>query len=146
MYNHYYSYRVPYDQALINDITKAINGQYSAIICYEQLAKMATNETVRNRILEIRQDEIRHYQVFSRIYTSLTGKQVTPQKAEACPSEFRAGLDAAFQDEQHTVDFYLEISDKAHDPFIKEQFKRASADEQNHAVWFLYFLTQQHRN
>lgn len=125
----------------IADITKAINGEYSAIICYEQLARLAPNEEARKQILEIRQDEIRHYQSFTHIYTSLTGKPFTPQIIEQCEDNYTAGLRASFKDEQETTDFYLEIADKTTDPSIKETFRRASSDEQNHAVWFLFFLT-----
>ncbi|MCY9698316.1 ferritin-like domain-containing protein [Paenibacillus alginolyticus] len=142
MYDNHYYIRSSADSALITDIAKAINGQYSAAACYEQLAKMAPHEEERNQILEIRKDEIRHFQVFSQIYTSLSGRQPTPQLGEQCPSDYYTGLNFAFKDEQETVDFYLDIAEKWNHPFIKEQFRRASADEQNHAVWFLYFLTQ----
>lgn len=141
MFSYYYDFRAAPDAALIDDIAKAINGEFSAIACYEQLAKLAPNEEQRNQILEIRNDEIHHYQIFSHIYTSLTGRQPTPQIVEPCPAEYVAGLKAAFKDEQETVDFYLDIAEKANAPYIKEAFKRASADEQNHAVWFLYFLS-----
>ncbi|OMP67178.1 ferritin-like domain-containing protein [Domibacillus epiphyticus] len=124
----------------MNNISKAINGEYSAIYCYEQLAHYAPNSEIKNQILEIRNDEIKHYQVFSFIYTSLTAKEPSPQITEQCPMDFRNGVLAAFKDEQETVDFYHEISGKTSHWFIKEQFQRASADEQNHAVWFLYFL------
>lgn len=136
----YYTNYYRAETTLIPDVAKAINGQYSAIACYEQLAKMAPNTEERNQILEIRNDEIKHFQIFSQIFTSLSGRQPTPQIVEQCPSDYRTGLNSAFIDEQKTVDFYLEIADKTNDPYIKEQFKRASADEQNHAVWFLYFL------
>lgn len=142
MYYNNYNFRAFADAALITDIAKAMNGQYSAIACYKQLADMAPNEEEKNQILEIQKDEIRHFHVFSQIYTSLTGRQPTPQIVEQCPTEYYAGLIFAFKDEQQTVDFYLDISEKTNDPFIKEQFRRASADEQNHAVWFLFFLTQ----
>jgi rubrerythrin len=128
------------DRSIVNDIAKAINGEYSAIVCYEQLAKMAPNETQRNRILEIRKDEMHHYQVFSHMYRSLTGRQPSPQLTEACATDYQTGVEAALKDEQETVDYYLDISDKVKDPYMKEQFRRAAADEQNHAVWFLYFL------
>ncbi|MBK5441663.1 hypothetical protein JFU13_01025 [Peribacillus sp. TH24] len=36
--------------------------------------------------------------------------------------------------------FYLGIADEVTNPSIKEAFRRAAADEQNHAVWFLYYL------
>lgn len=129
------------DMQLFADIAKAINGEYSAIICYEQLAKLAPTEEARTQILEIRQDEIRHYQTFSHIYITLTGKQYTPQVIEPCATTYTEGLRASFKGEQETADFYLDIADNTTDPYTKEQFRRASSDEQNHAVWFLYFLT-----
>ncbi|CAM3398942.1 ferritin-like domain-containing protein [Marinicrinis lubricantis] len=125
---------------LIHDLAKAIDGQYSAILCYGQLARLAPTEAIREQILEIRSDEIRHFQAFMRIYICLTGHSIRPQVTEPCPDTYDAGLHFAFRDEQKTVDFYLEIAEKTHDPYIKSIFRRAAADEQNHAVWFLYFL------
>lgn len=142
MYMDYYQYRSESNVRLIQDIQQAINGEYSAIICYEQLAKLAPSEEEQKRILEIRKDEMRHYRIFGQIYMSLTGKQPTPQMTESCATEYGSGLQAAIKDEQKTVDFYLDIADKTKDPYIHEQFRRAAADEQNHAVWFLYFYTQ----
>lgn len=119
---------------------KAINGEYHAIYFYEQLAKQAPNETVQKQILEIRQDEIRHFQEFSHLYICLTGQQPSPQITEPLPADFRNGVVAAFKDEQETVDFYHTVARKVQDPFIKNTFEHAAADEQNHAVWFLYFM------
>jgi rubrerythrin len=99
--------------SLIADIAKAINGEYSAIFCYEQLAKLAPNQEAGNQILEIRDDEIKHYQAFSQIYVSLTGRQPTPQIIEQCETEYAAGLRASFKDEQKTTDFYLDIAEKS---------------------------------
>lgn len=141
LYNHQYGFIDTGEMELLADIQKAINGEYSAINCYQQLAELAPTEEARKQILEIRQDEIRHYQIFSHIYFMLTGKQHTPQMTEQCKSVYTEGLRASFKDEQETTDFYLDIAQKTTDPYIKEQFHRASSDEQNHAVWFLYFLT-----
>lgn len=88
------------DIQLLTEIAKAINGEYSAIICYEQVAKLAPTEEARKQILEIRQDEIRHYQTFSHIYVTLTGKQHTPQMIEQCKATYTEGLRASFKDEQ----------------------------------------------
>lgn len=126
--------------SLINDIQKAINGEYGAIGCYEQLSRMAKTQFEKDQILEIRQDEIRHFEEFSRIYRELTGRQPIAESIEKCPDQYKEGVESAFRDEQETVDFYLDIANKSHNPVIKETFRRASADEQNHAVWFLYFL------
>ncbi|MDI3409640.1 ferritin-like domain-containing protein [Bacillus sonorensis] len=128
---------------LIKDIGKAINGEHSAVICYQKLAQMAANPEIKKQILEIRQDEIRHFNTFLAFYTSLVDRKPDIKITEPCPAQYQAGLEFAFKDEQETVDFYLETSDHAQDRKIKEAFKRAAADEQNHAVWFLYFMTKQ---
>lgn len=128
----------------MNDITRAINGQYTAIACYEQLIRQAPSEAEKQQIMEIREDEIRHYQTFCRLYSELTGRNPAPQITAPCPSQYIAGLHAAFKDEQETVDFYHGIADRAAAPYIRDPFRRAAFDEQNHAVWFLYFLSQQH--
>ena len=127
-------------QDLIHKLEQAINGEYSAILCYEKLARMAPNETERKQILEIREDEMKHFQVFSQIYINLTGYQPTPKVTETCPDSYKAGLEFALVDEQKTVDFYLETADGAADRSVRKAFRRAAADEQNHAVWFLYYM------
>ena len=129
-------------QDLIHKLEQAINGEYSAIQCYEKLAKMAPNGTERKQILEIREDEMKHFQVFSQIYINLTGYQPTPKVTETCPDSYKAGLEFALVDEQKTVDFYLETADGAADRSVRKAFRRAAADEQNHAVWFLYYMVK----
>ena len=88
------------DQQLLNDLTQAIHGEYSAIQCYEQLAKKAANEEEKKQILEIREDEIKHFKTFSRIYTQLTGKKPVPKVTEPCPRDYCDGLQFALQDEK----------------------------------------------
>lgn len=127
---------------LIRDIEKAINGEFSAINCYAKLANMTPNVAERNQILEIRNDEIKHFHQFVQIYTNLTGQQPKPQITEECPNAYLQGLEFAIQDEQKTVDFYLEISDETSDANMKELLRRIAADEQNHAVWFLYYFVK----
>ncbi|WP_409270119.1 ferritin family protein [Neobacillus sp. SCS-31] len=128
-------------EKLASDILRAINGEYSAIQCYERIARLAPNERVRRQIREIREDEQRHYNEFVRIYTRMTGGQPNVQAIEGCPSTYREGLDFAFHDEQETVDFYHRIALETTSPDVREAFRNAAADEQNHAVWFLYFMT-----
>lgn len=130
---------------LVSDIEKAINGEYSAINCYAKLAQLTSNEKEKKRILEIREDEVKHFKLFGQIYTSLTGRQSQPKVSEECPNVYLNGLEFALQDEQKTVDFYLEIADETTNQYIKESFQRAAADEQNHAVWFLYFFSKAKR-
>lgn len=127
---------------LISNIETAINGEYSAIKCYESLAEMAPNEKERKQILEIRNDEKKHLQQFIQLYHNLTGLQPQPKMNEECAKHYVEGLELALKDEQETVDFYLGISDETNNAYIKELFRRIAADEQNHTVWFLYFYTK----
>ncbi|HSH25970.1 MAG TPA: ferritin-like domain-containing protein [Massilibacterium sp.] len=135
-----YTWLLRQNEASVKEIEKAINGEYSAIICYSKLANVAPTEEERNQILEIRQDEMIHLQQFAQIYVNLTGQQPKPKLIEECETEYVKGLEAALKDEQMTVDFYLKIGDETTYPSIKQIFHRAAKDEQNHAVWFLYYL------
>ncbi|AZB42139.1 ferritin-like domain-containing protein [Bacillus sp. FJAT-42376] len=143
-YSYYEEYQRQMNQnaLLAKDIAKALDGEYTAITCYEVLAKQAPTQEQRDKILEIRMDEKRHYEEISQIYLSLTGRQHKPQLTEECASTYEKGLNAAIKDEQETVDFYLNIYDKSTNAYIKRIFRRAASDEQNHAVWFLYYLTK----
>jgi len=125
---------------LSNQILKAINGEYAAIHCYGEIIQMAPSQKVREVVTEIRQDEIRHFETFSQMYQQLTGTQPQIQKQPSCPNSYVDAIKAAFIDEQETVDFYYGIASGTSDSTIQSAFKRAAADEQNHAVWFLYFL------
>ncbi|MDX8343579.1 ferritin family protein [Rossellomorea sp. YZS02] len=132
--------RVTESHSLVDELQKAINGEYSAIACYKKLADLAPTEEERLRILEIRKDEKRHFKAFSAIYANLTGVEPSPILQEGCPDGYKRGLQFGFKDEQETVDFYHGIRDGVQDSYIKETFSRAAEDEQNHAVWFLYYI------
>lgn len=136
-----YKENEPSQEKFLNDLLKSINGEFSAVYYYEKLANLAPNQQVQKQILEIRNDEIRHYQEFCNLYTSLTGQQPYPQIIEDMPTNFSSGVLNSFIDEQKTTDFYHQIGRHTDNPFICELFRTNAADEQNHAVWFLFFLT-----
>ena len=125
---------------LTEKLTKAINGEFTAIHIYEKLADMASTPSQKERILAIRTDEVRHLETFSSLYHALTGNAPSPVCAEPFPKTFKQGILRAFKDEQETSEFYRDIADSTHLPYVKKVFNRAAADEQRHAVWFLSFL------
>lgn len=127
-------------QNLNSKILKAINDENTAIHCYAEMAKMAPSKRERDVIEEIRQDEIRHFRDFSNIYVQLTGSQPQIAKLPTCPNQYLQAIDDAFIDEQVTVDFYHSIANETTNSTIRSAFRRAAEDEQNHAVWFVYFL------
>lgn len=127
---------------LVLDLAKAINGEFNAIRFYEHLAQLAPNEEIKKRILEIRNDEIRHFHGFSYTYYCLTGQQPSPQITEALPKDFKSGILTAFKDEQEAVEFYHRAAREAAIPYISNEFRSNASDEQSHAVWFLFFISQ----
>ncbi|RYL88866.1 ferritin-like domain-containing protein [Sporolactobacillus sp. THM7-4] len=129
------------ERRTIEAIEQAIDGEYSAIACYEILFNMAVSDKEKKQIAEIRNDEIHHYQMFSSLYQQLTGRTHAPQITGRCPETYREGLQHAIEDEQKTVDFYMETADRAQNRRVRSLFYRAATDEQQHAVWFLYFYT-----
>lgn len=72
----------------------------------------------------------------THVHSTLTGIQPHLRLIEPCIPDFRSGIIASFKDKQETVDFYHEVARKYNNAIIKEAFTQASADEQNHAVWF----------
>lgn len=124
---------------IVRDVAKAINGQYEAIHYYAKLIELAPTKEEKEQIREIRRDEKKHYHTFVKIYRHLTGREPQCPPPPSLPTSYKEGVLAAFKDEQKTVDFYLDVADRIKDPCIQQQFIRAAQDEQNHAVWFLYY-------
>ncbi len=126
-----------YDYALLNDIAKSIQDEYHAISYYAELESLAHEQTTKEVFAEIREDEIQHFYTFVQIYQRLTGKN--PQVSMGSrPENLEEGIKFAIRDELETVDFYNKIADQAHDATIREAYRRAALDEQQHASWFTY--------
>lgn len=126
----------------LEKLEKAIDKEHTAIHCYDKMANNAPSHQEKQRILEIRQDELNHFDQFSYIYESYTGKRHNPKLVEECHDDYADMLKVAFENEQEAVDDYLEMSDLPLQSHIRRAFRRAAADEQNHAVWFLAFFTE----
>jgi rubrerythrin len=73
-------------------------------------------------LLEIRQDEIRHYDSFLNIYRKMTGTQPKLTGAQECPRNYRKGLLASFKDEQDTTDFYRTVAAKTAANYVEDVF------------------------
>lgn len=132
-----YATNLQSDYALINDLTKAITGEYHAIQYYSDLIALAPDQNTKEVFTEIREDEVKHYYHFLQIYQQLTGSN--PQIAAGPrPENLEEGIKFAIRDEIETVDFYNTVADKAHNPMIRDAFRRAALDEQQHASWFTY--------
>jgi len=132
--------RAQSDAQLVIEIQKAVNGAYNAVACYAKLANLAPTKEEKTRILGILADAKNHLKIFTQLYINLSGEQPAFQLTDDCPDTYDAGIDFAFLNKQKTVDFYLSLADQIRDTSAREKVRRAAADEQHHAVWFLYFL------
>jgi rubrerythrin len=119
-------------EKLLNDVNKAINDEFDAIHYYTHLAELAPNKQFREKILGIRQDEIRHFAGFSRSYVEMTGKFPVLSLKVNLPHSFKQGIFESIKDEKKTVPFYKEIASKITFPQIQNRFLREAADEQRH--------------
>ncbi|MDG5789676.1 ferritin-like domain-containing protein [Evansella sp. AB-P1] len=147
MYSSHYYASSGENRELLSHLITVINEEYTSIYLYKQMEKNAPTIKQKEVIKEIRQDEIRHFNQFSELYYSIKGEKYEPELLRKCPSNYLESLRDAFIDEQSATDFYLALSDQSFHPQINQMFQRASADEQNHAIWLLYFqLTSSVRN
>ncbi len=128
------------DSSLINDVIEAIIGEVQAYNFYERLAELAPTDYERDVIKSIQQDEARHYHWFTMILQSFGGN-LPDFPAVAMPSDFTEGLKIAIQDELNAASFYQNIAYNAVEHQIQMHFMHASHDEQRHASWLQYILT-----
>lgn len=129
------------DTLLINDISKAIIGEIHAYYFYQRLAELATNEQDKQVILSIQQDELKHFNWFTMILSSMGGQQPQIPTGEL-PKGFEKGVRTAISDELEAASFYQDIVYRATDPDIQKHFMLATQDEQRHVAVLQYMLTK----
>lgn len=131
-----FNYRQQQKQ-LLKDISKAINDEFQAIQYYTRLAELAPNKQIRQSILGIRQDEIKHFHWFTKGYLDLSSVKYPPiTLAVSLPSSFKKGVRDSLKDEQETVPFYHKLASRIYDQKLKERFLKAAEDEERHAKIF----------
>jgi rubrerythrin len=128
------------DAALINDVIEAIIGEVQAYNFYEKLAELAPTDYERDVINSIQNDEARHYHWFTMIIQRLGGN-LPEILAGVLPADFMEGLKIAIQDELNAASFYQNIGYNAVDHQMQMHFMHASHDEQRHASWLQYILS-----
>lgn len=121
---------------LMDDVTKALNEEFQAIQYYTRLAELAPNAQFRQSILEIRQDEIKHFHWFTKSYKELFGHFAPLTLGVKLPVSFQKGVHDSIKDEQEAVPFYKSIASKISNPQIRQRFIRAANDEGRHAQIF----------
>jgi rubrerythrin len=129
------------DTRLVNDIKEAVIREVHAYDYYTRLAAMAGNEQESQTILRIRHDEMKHYRWFTAILFRFGAEQPEIPPGEL-PRSFEEGIRTAIKNELDAAAFYQNIAYRARDRSIEMHFLHAAQDEQRHAAWFQYMLSE----
>ncbi|MDN4525219.1 ferritin-like domain-containing protein [Fictibacillus fluitans] len=127
-------------QQLLNVLMSSIIGEATAVDFYTRLAKEAPNEYSRKVLLDAAKDEKTHLQLFTRLYTSITGKQPNYKIRPVKIQNFRQGLFEAYEDELADYEKYRNAYLMTQDPTIRDTFFRPFSDEIKHATKFSFLL------
>jgi len=117
-------------------IKKAIEEEAKAAEFYRRLLKDAPNKLHCEFIQAAYEDELRHLQILSRLYTYYTDCDPKYCAEAPCYPCYRDGLLKALIDELKAVEFYRDIQLSTMDLVIRDSFYMIMVDEQSHATMF----------
>lgn len=92
-------------------IENALKGETEDKLFYQYLISATKDEEAKKIISGIRDDEMKHYQLFRQLYYELTGSVPSAPQDTAFdrPASFCAGLRKALMGEQNAVTYYRRI-------------------------------------
>ncbi len=92
-------------------IENALKGETEDKLFYQYLISVAKDPEDKKIIAGIRDDEMKHYQLFRQLYQELTGNvpEAVQDTAFEKPASYCAGLRKALMGEQNAVTFYRRI-------------------------------------
>lgn len=125
-------------------IRTAVEGEKGDQLFYEALIQQAPTQQDRDIITSIRNDEMKHNQLFRQLYHQLTGQDIPPSKEEPVhtPASYREGLQQAFFGELKAVEKYRTIRQGLTSTYHRDILFEIITDEQKHADLYLYLLNK----
>lgn len=127
-------------QKWLSDLEKALAGEKEAIEFYGTLESIAPNDEARRQVDKARQDEMKHFRMFSELYVRLTGRQpVVPKPVFETP-DFSSGVYKSFNDELDAMDLYRDMMLSTNNLVIRDIMFEAMTDEMEHAERFTMIL------
>lgn len=129
------------DLALADDIAKALAGEVYSYNFYQRLAEIAPNARFGEIISNIIQDDINHYNWFLTMTKNMGTAFPKLSKIEL-PEFFDGHIGTCIEEELNTSKFYQNIAERAINPEIQKCFMCASYNDQRHASWLQYMLSQ----
>lgn len=129
----------------MENLEKALQDEAVAAKTYDRLAERAPGALDRKFFAELRDDERKHFELFSEIYRCLTG-----QEPSVCQPElprmhsYQEELTKFLIDELDAVDMYREMFLSTYDGRIRDTIFIPLTDEMEHAtrLTFLFAKTR----
>lgn len=106
--------------------------------------KLSTRQSTKiKKIIEsIRDDELKHNNMFKKMYTQITGKEAIPEEeAFIPPKSFRLGIEEAMEGELNAVKKYREIIEGLPSPYYRDKVFNILSDELRHANLYNFIYT-----
>lgn len=152
VFNHVYPQRDPPDIYDINTnmpealslIEDAVKGETEDRLFYQYMISLAPSPQEKDIIAGIRDDEMKHYQLFRELYQQLTGSAI-PSVQEAAferPGSYCAGLKKAMMGEQNAVTRYRRILYAMRDRRHINMMTEIITDELRHFGLYNYLYTK----
>ncbi|NEU29554.1 ferritin-like domain-containing protein [bacterium LRH843] len=124
-------------------MANAVNGEREDQLFYEFLISEAPTEEEKNIISSIRDDEMKHGQMFREIYKALTGKEIiSTNGAEFVrPKTYLEGIQKALFGELRAIEKYRIIRENLQDRHQRDMLFNIITDEIKHASKYNYLFT-----
>ena len=142
--NSYSMYTQQAFQQSLKLIAEAVQGEKEDQIFYDYLIANAPTQEQKEIITTIRNDEIRHNQLFKKMYKDLTGKEVIIEKEEEFvpPASFEQGIKKAILGEMKAMEKYRVIRQGLPHRYHRDIVFSILTDELKHGTLYNLIYTE----
>ncbi|MBE3580154.1 MAG: ferritin-like domain-containing protein [Thermoanaerobacteraceae bacterium] len=129
---------------LLKNIYDSIVAEATAADLYYRLLRETPNQLHREFVHHAYQDELKHLEAFSRLYSFFTGQKPHYTIDPVQYRSYEEGLLISLQSELEAAEFYHEVILSSTDGLVRDTFFLAMGDELEHATRFgvLYAMTK----
>ncbi len=144
---YYYSYPQTYDpdlQKALYLIRKAVAGETADRKFYEYLISVAPTQREKEIIAGIRDDEMKHFDMFRKIYLDITGYYPQPIGEEEFeqPANYLEGIEKALFGELRAIEMYRQIYFGLRTRQHRDMLFEIITDEIRHSAMYNYLYTR----
>ncbi|WP_228548413.1 ferritin-like domain-containing protein [Sporosarcina obsidiansis] len=142
-YNNYLYAQQSFQKSL-ELMAEAVQGEKEDQVFYDYLLSKAPTQEQKDIITRIRNDEIRHNQLFKKMYKELTGQDVVIEKEEEFipPSTYQEGIKKALFGELKAMEKYRVIRQGLPYRYYRDIVFEILTDELKHADLYNFINTE----